>query len=68
MTRIFALLMLCAVPAGAFAAAAATSKPAAAATSKPMSEDDKVIFAIGEILSGSVKPFALHGPRNAAGA
>jgi hypothetical protein len=23
-----------------------------------MSEDDKVIFAVGEILSGSVKPFA----------
>ena len=53
MTRIFALLLLCAVPAGAFAAAAATtSKP-------PMTEDDKVIFAVGEILSGSVKPFAL---------
>ena len=52
MTRIFTLLLLCAVPAGAFAAAApTTSKP-------PMSDDDKVIFAVGEILSGSVKPFA----------
>ena len=50
MTRIFTLLLLCALPAGAFAAAAAASKP--------MTEDDKVIFAIGEILSGSVKPFA----------
>jgi len=52
MTRIFTLLCLCAVSAGAFAAAPATSKT-------PMTEDDKVIFAIGEILSGSVKPFAL---------
>lgn len=51
MTRIFTLLLLCAVPAGAFAATATTSKP-------PMTEDDKVIFAVGEILSGSVKPFA----------
>jgi FKBP-type peptidyl-prolyl cis-trans isomerase FkpA len=51
MTRIFTLLLLCAVPAGAFAAAATTSKP-------PMTEDDKVVFAVGEILSGSVKPFA----------
>ena len=49
MTRILALL-LCAAPLGAFAATAASSKP-------PMSEDDKVIFAVGEILSGSVKPF-----------
>jgi FKBP-type peptidyl-prolyl cis-trans isomerase FkpA len=51
MTRIFTLLLLCGLPAGAFAAAATTSKP-------PMTEDDKVIFAVGEILSGSVKPFA----------
>jgi FKBP-type peptidyl-prolyl cis-trans isomerase FkpA len=52
MIRIFTLLLLCAVPAGAFAAATSTSKP-------PMTEDDKVIFAVGEILSGSVKPFGL---------
>ncbi len=51
MTRIFTLLLLCAVPAGAFAATATTSKA-------PMTEDEKVIFAVGEILSGSVKPFA----------
>ena len=51
MTRIFTLLLLCAVPAGAFAATPTTSKP-------PMTEDDKVVFAVGEILSGSVKPFA----------
>jgi FKBP-type peptidyl-prolyl cis-trans isomerase FkpA len=51
MTRIFTLLLLCVVSTGALAAAAATSKP-------PMTEDDKVIFAVGEILSGSVKPFA----------
>jgi FKBP-type peptidyl-prolyl cis-trans isomerase FkpA len=51
MTRIFSLLLLCVVPVAAFAAPAATSKP-------PMTEDDKVIFAVGEILSGSVKPFA----------
>jgi FKBP-type peptidyl-prolyl cis-trans isomerase FkpA len=53
MTRIFTLLLLCALPAGAFAAAAAPSPSA------PMSDDDKVIFAVGEILSGSVKPFNL---------
>jgi FKBP-type peptidyl-prolyl cis-trans isomerase FkpA len=51
MTRIFTLLLLCALPASAFAAAATTSKP-------PMTDDDKVIFAVGQILSGSVKPFA----------
>jgi FKBP-type peptidyl-prolyl cis-trans isomerase FkpA len=54
MTRILALLMLCALPASAFAAtAAATATP-----TKPMTDDDKTIFAVGEILSGSVKPFA----------
>ncbi|HEV7432625.1 MAG TPA: FKBP-type peptidyl-prolyl cis-trans isomerase [Steroidobacteraceae bacterium] len=53
MIRTFALLLLCAVPAGAFAAAATTT------SKQPMTEDDKVIFAVGEILSGSVKPFAL---------
>lgn len=53
MTRILALLLLCTLPVGAYAATAA---PAGA----PMSEDDKVVFAIGEILSGSVKPFALN--------
>ena len=52
MTRIFTLLVLCALPAGAFAAAAP------AASKAPMTEDDKVVFAVGEILSGSVKPFA----------
>ncbi len=51
MTRI-SILLLCALPAGAFAAAPTTSKA-------PMTEDDKVIFAVGQILSGSVKPFAL---------
>lgn len=56
MTRILALLLLCALPVGAYAATAATATPAGA----PMSEDDKVVFAIGEILSGSVKPFALN--------
>ena len=50
MTRILALL-LCAAPLGALAANATPSKP-------PMTEDDKVIFAVGEILSGSVKPFS----------
>ncbi len=51
MKRIFALLLLCAVPAGTFAAAPAASKA-------PMTDDDKMIFAVGEILSGSIKPFA----------
>ena len=54
MSRIFTLLLLCALPAGAYAAAAAAPSPSA-----PMSEDDKVFFAVGEILSGSVKPFSL---------
>lgn len=53
MTRIFALLLLSTLSAGAFAAAATT-----APASKPMTEDDKIIFAVGEILSSSVKPFA----------
>ena len=53
MTRILALLLLCALSVGAYAATAA---PAGA----PLSDDDKVVFAIGEILSGSVKPFALN--------
>jgi FKBP-type peptidyl-prolyl cis-trans isomerase FkpA len=56
MTRIFVLLLLSTLPAGAFAAAAAA--PAAAPAGKSMTEDDKVIFAVGEILSSSVKPFA----------
>jgi FKBP-type peptidyl-prolyl cis-trans isomerase FkpA len=51
MTRIFTLLLLSTLPVGVFAATAAA--PAA----PPMTEDDKVIFAVGEILSGSVKPF-----------
>jgi len=63
MTRISSLLLLCALTAGAFAAtptAPATPAPAAkSAAGQPMSDSDKVVFAIGEILSGSVKPFAL---------
>jgi FKBP-type peptidyl-prolyl cis-trans isomerase FkpA len=51
MTRILALLLLCAVSVGATAATAPATPP--------KTEDDKVVFAIGEILSGSVKPFAL---------
>ena len=50
MTRILVLL-LCAAPLGVLAATATPSTP-------PMTEDDKVIFAVGEILSGSVKPFS----------
>ena len=57
MTRILALLLLCALPVGAYAAAAPAS-PAGA----PQTDDDKLMFAIGEILSGSVKPFALTEP------
>lgn len=65
MRRTPALLLLCVLPLGAFAvdapgkappAPAGAAKPAAAA----MSEDDKTLFAIGEILSASVKPFALR--------
>jgi len=51
MKRIFALLLLCTVTVGAFAATPAASKA-------PMTDDDKMIFAVGEILSGSIKPFA----------
>ena len=51
MTRIYALLLLCALPTGILAATAAASLP--------KTEDDKVVFAVGQILSGSVKPFAL---------
>jgi len=61
MTRIPMLVLLCALPLGALAAPAATpatGKTSAATSKAPMSEDDKVIFAVGEILSGSVKPFA----------
>ena len=60
MTRISSLLLLCALSAGAFAAAPATpAKTSKAAAGQPMTENDKVVYAIGEILSGSVKPFAL---------
>ncbi|MBS0387993.1 MAG: FKBP-type peptidyl-prolyl cis-trans isomerase, partial [Proteobacteria bacterium] len=66
MSRIPALLLLCALPIGAYAAdtpAAAPAKTAPATAAKSagaaMSEADKTMFAIGEILSGSVKPFAL---------
>lgn len=60
MTRILTLLLLCALPAGAFAAdAPAAAKTPKTAASAPKTEDDKVVFAIGEILSGSVKNFAL---------
>jgi FKBP-type peptidyl-prolyl cis-trans isomerase len=51
MTRTLALLLLCVLPAGAFAATAAGVAP--------KTEDDKTLFAIGQILSGSVKNFAL---------
>ena len=68
MNRILVLLLLGALPVAALAATtapapqpkaapAAQSKTAPAAPSK--SEEDKVAFAIGEILSTSVKPFAL---------
>ena len=65
--RNLALLCLCALPLGVMAATAATSAAAptkaAAAPSKSAaaakSEDDKTLFAIGQILSGSVKGFAL---------
>lgn len=73
MPRIPALLLLCALPIGAYAAdtpAAAPAKPPVNAAAKApaaaaktggtaMSESDKTMFAIGEILSGSVRPFAL---------
>ena len=60
MTRIFSLLLLCALPVGIYAAT--ESAPATAAkdgASQSMTENDKVVYSIGEILSGSVKPFAL---------
>ncbi len=82
MRRTPVLLLLCALPLGAFAvdapgksptaaaSAAPASTPVASATSavekatKPagsaMSDEDKTLFAIGEILSASVKPFALR--------
>ena len=60
MTRIFALLLLSTLTAGAFAAATTAPAPATATAGKPMTEDDKVIFAVGEILSSSVKPFAFN--------
>jgi len=69
MRRIPGLLLLCAFPLGVLAVdapgqAPGKAPPAAASTAKPaataMSEDDKTLFAIGEILSASVKPFALR--------
>jgi FKBP-type peptidyl-prolyl cis-trans isomerase FkpA len=69
MTRILALLLLSALPAGAYAAnapagqakpaspASATSPAKSAATSK--TDEGKVMYSIGAILSSSVKPFAL---------
>ena len=67
MTRIPSLLLLCALTAGAFAATPAApetpapaAKAAKAAAGPSMTESDKTMFAIGEILSGSVKPFALN--------
>lgn len=73
MPRIPALLLLCTLPVGAYAANAPATAPTKAPASAPanvppstpkaagpgMSETDKTIFAIGEILSVSVKPFAL---------
>jgi FKBP-type peptidyl-prolyl cis-trans isomerase FkpA len=70
MTRILALLLLCALPIGAYAAdaPAGQAKPAspakAASPAKgavaPNTDEDKVMYSIGAILSGSVKPFALN--------
>ena len=65
MTRTLALLLICVLPAGAFAATAATATAATTATATataanaPKTEDDKTLFAIGQILSGSVKSFGL---------
>jgi FKBP-type peptidyl-prolyl cis-trans isomerase FkpA len=67
MTRIPSLLLLCALSTGVLAAtpatttttAAAPAKGAKAAAGQPMTEADKTVYAIGVILSGSVKPFAL---------
>jgi FKBP-type peptidyl-prolyl cis-trans isomerase FkpA len=77
MPRIPALLLLCALSVGAYAAdtpakaptTAPVSAPASAPASAPtsaaktagaaMSEADKAMFAIGEILSVSIKPFEL---------
>ena len=65
MRRIPALLLICAFPLGVLAVdAPGKAPPAAASAAKSagtaMSEDDKTLFAIGEILSASVKPFALR--------
>ena len=72
MHRTPVLLLLCALPVSALAVdapgkaptAAASAPSAAAKPTKPagpaMSDEDKTLFAIGEILSASVKPFALR--------
>ena len=69
MTRTFALLLICALPAAAMAAEPSTDKsakpastataplPKAAGSALLKSEDDKTLFAIGEIVSSSVKAF-----------
>ena len=75
MTRIFNLLLLCALPIGACAATAAApaastaAAPAAATAAKPAaapaaanataakSDDDKMLFAIGQLLSRSLYSF-----------
>ena len=65
MPRIPALLLLCALPIAAYTAgspgtASSAAAPAAAPAKAPaMSEDDKTLYAIGQILSVSVKPFTL---------
>ena len=68
MSRILALLLLSALPLGALAATPAAptdaAKPPAAKSTaaKPAagkSEEDQVLFAIGQILSTNVKPFEL---------
>jgi FKBP-type peptidyl-prolyl cis-trans isomerase FkpA len=69
MTRIWTLLLLCALPLGALAdtaPAASAAKPAAAATpaatksTAAMSDDDKVVYAIGLILSRDVASFEFN--------
>jgi FKBP-type peptidyl-prolyl cis-trans isomerase FkpA len=63
MTRILTLLILVALPVGAYAATAAAPAPkpaaahAAATSAAPKSDQDKLIFAVGQLLSRSVAAF-----------
>jgi len=69
MTRILSLLLLCALPIGAYAATAATparstaaataapTAPAAANATATRSDEDKLLFAIGQLLSRSLYSF-----------